>query len=371
MIVMFFQNMQQKRDVLHFKYLLKDVRNEAGRKYYINDYVPVTVQERRRKEKEVANVAQNTDPPLEVTYQRGKMLIQNEIYHPKVTVPTPKQIVDVNPTRMKHILDMPLVQHGRITQEMSTFEAYTTSVNSYKDIRDLYIKVKLLQPGARHVICAYWIDGAEPHYCKDFCDDGEPSAGRKLLQYMTEKELKCRVIFVARKYGGIRMGPDRFECYRAAADIVVKQDSYNTILKRNQWAPTRNIEESENAAEPQKSAESKKRPASSPLVHQQSRQTNYKRPFRKPYGAKYGPRGTGGRGQYSYSRSNPRGSSRGPSYWGRHNQRQFQLNQTRGRFQPTSGWRGEDHYYDNNYEDWNENRGGQWYNDDARDNQLD
>ena len=51
---------------------------------------------------------------------------------------------------------------------------------------------------------------------------------------MKKQNLKNRVIFVSRKYGGVRMGADRFECYLSAAKIVAKQHKWNIVLQQNQ-----------------------------------------------------------------------------------------------------------------------------------------
>ena len=91
-------------------------------------------------------------------------------------------------------------------------------IESHDQIDELYLKMKMIQPNARHIVCAYWIDGFEPiSQAQDYHDDGEPMAGRQLLDILIKDNLKNRVIFVARRYGGIKMGPERFDCYKKAA----------------------------------------------------------------------------------------------------------------------------------------------------------
>ena len=57
----------------------------------------------------------------------------------------------------------------------------------------------------------------------DYQDDGEPGAGRVLLDFLTNNLMEKRVVFVVRKYGGIRMGADRFTCYERAGQTAIEK----------------------------------------------------------------------------------------------------------------------------------------------------
>ena len=231
-IIAFLQNTQQKRDVLRFKSFLKG-NMDYGKPVFVNDYVPATTLEKRRREADIKSAYKAENK--EVTYLRGKLAIQGEIYKPRVSVPTPKDIVDLSSTELQQILDLPINQTGKVTQDGSIFEAYTASVNTHQQVRQYYVKLKLMQPLAKHIVCAYLIDGP-PYVGYDYCDDGEPAAGRLLADILLKQNMKSRVLFVTRKYGGTKMGSSRFECYKAAAEIVLKAHPYNNHLKvRQEW----------------------------------------------------------------------------------------------------------------------------------------
>ena len=119
---------------------------------------------------------------------------------------------------------------------------------------------------ARHIVCAYWIDGPA-HTSQDFCDDGEPGAGRALLEILRNQNMKNKVIFVTRKYGGVKMGSSRFECYRAAAEVVLKAHPWNEILSiKQQWtdAAPKGPKYQKPQSQPKADQTSEKRPANSP-----------------------------------------------------------------------------------------------------------
>ena len=349
LIVFFLQTMQQKRDILRFKKLLKDERNRFGMKYYINDYVPAATQEKRRKEREL--VQQCKAESLSTEYVKGKLTIQGSPFKQKVVPPSPKDLVDLKPEELKKVLDRKLQQNGRVTQDGSIFEGYTTEVETFQQVRELYIKVRLMQPGARHIICAYWLNDENPHYCHDYCNDGEPGAGRRLMDYMIQCGQKNRVIFISRKYGGVRMGVDRFECYLAAAKTVVKANSWNSVLKLEQSTEPSTVPRKETTETVQKeksdAPENQKRPASSPPGGS-DQQFQYRKTFRHATGRKYAERPT----TYGRGRGYPpaRGSRQSTNYG-----RQHHLNTARGRYAPqTFRQRYYDDGYDDNpyYEDW-------------------
>ena len=233
-IIAYFQSTYDKRAVMENKHKLKTLKNKAGGKVYINDYTTVAQQERKQRDKRIYEQNKKRENPLEIKYYKGAMTIQGEVYRPKVEVPTPTELINIEPKDLDSILKMKLENHGKITQDKSTFEGYTAAVSTYQQIRRLYIKMKLIQPSARHIVCAYYLPGEESHYTQGFCDDGEPGAGRNLLRILTENNMSNRVVFVARHYGGIRMSSDRFECYTQAATTVIKSFPRNDILKADQ-----------------------------------------------------------------------------------------------------------------------------------------
>ena len=303
--VMYFQNAQQKQEVLNFKHYLKGVRGDDGKPMYINDYVPAAVIEKRRRDRDIHRLNEQKQAPQEVKYVKGRMYLNGEVYQQKVLPPTPRQLIDHTPEEMNRILKLDLTIGGKISQDKSLFEGYTARVTDHKSIRDLYIKVKLMAPTARHVICAYVIDG-DPMFCQDFCDDNEPGAGRALLNYMLQQNITNCVIFIARKFGGIKMGASRFECYVEAGKLAVKdtmpkeqvtqtQTYQKTIPKPPHHDQENNMQQNTGNVEKIPDDVRQKRPATSPA--ETGRGAISKRPFRKQYGGRYQNRGSYTRGR--------------------------------------------------------------------------
>ena len=168
------------------------------------------------------------ESPDAVSYGRGGICVNVEPYKKKIFPPTPKELIDMTAQELEQILKINTTKSPRITMEDSHFIAYSAEVSSFAEINSVYRKIKLIQPDAKHVVCAYSLSSSQSNeelcYQMDYQDDGEPSAGRFLLDLLNQHSLKQRAIFVARIYGGRRMGIDRFKCYLRAAKLALGID---------------------------------------------------------------------------------------------------------------------------------------------------
>ena len=324
LIVVYLQSMQQKRDVLHFKSYLKGFKNRNGRPVFINDFIPANVQEKKKRDRDIFTISDSLPTPTEVSYIKGRLTVRGQPYVQKVTPPSPKDIVDISPQDLKRVLDMKIQHGGTVSQEGSIFDGYTAAVATHKEVRDLYLKVRLMHPQARHVVCAYNIKG-DPIYNQDFCDDGEHSAGRAILNSLLNWNMDNRVVFVTRVYGGTKMGAGRFECYKDASKMAIQALPWNEKLSITQKIP----EDQRDPSPPSKDPEltSVKRPASSPVIRGGSNKRLNRGQTRRGYGA---------------NRVN-RTRNRNPGTFGRGNSSQQQmLNNIRGAYTSTqrTGGRG-------------------------------
>ena len=127
----------------------------------------------------------------------------------------------MDPENLEDILKLKTKRGATQTKSLSTFTGYVGDVSTIGEVNRLYVKLKLIQPEARHIVCAYWIKHPERCYSADFHDDGEPAAGRLLLDELTSNNLQGKAIFVARKFIGVKMGVDRLICYTNAARLAL------------------------------------------------------------------------------------------------------------------------------------------------------
>lgn len=74
-----------------------------------------------------------------------------------------------------------------------------------------------MYPSYDHIMMVYRIDGSTGYQ-----DDGEHASGIKIHAKLLEKKCQDIAVFVARDFGGIHMGPRRFDCIIAVAEKAIE-----------------------------------------------------------------------------------------------------------------------------------------------------
>ena len=227
-IVIEFETLEDKRAVMRSKSRLKSV-NTGRMRIFINDYVPLPIQEKRKRERKIiSDLEKDLDPDDEeadagIAYTNAGLTINGVPYRKKITPPTPRELLDLEPEELKKVIKTQTKRGEAVVKDGSKFIGYMAPINSFQHIRNIYMKLKLIQPGARHIVCAYSFQDQAPMYAThNFHDDGEPGSGCALLDLMEKNGIENKVIFVVRKYGGIKLGAERFNCYLNAARIVLE-----------------------------------------------------------------------------------------------------------------------------------------------------
>ena len=183
---------------------------EQGKKIFINDYTPAPVQERRRRERDVIASAEKTYGENSTSFTRAGLTVKGVPYRKLVTPPTPAEIINIDPSLLTKLFKQTTIRSSSVEKEGSIFTAYTAEVKNHQEICNLYIKLKIMVPDAKHIVCAYWVSHPEEFHALDYHDDGEATAGRLLMDFLKANELKNWVVFVAKKYGGSKIGAESF-----------------------------------------------------------------------------------------------------------------------------------------------------------------
>lgn len=95
---------------------------------------------------------------------------------------------------------------NKIEVEKSKFFAILMPLNDVDSFKELYASIKKQHKKAKHVVYAYKVGGRTKS-----SDDQEPkgTAGRPLLELLLRKEADNVVLFVARYFGGVKLGAGR------------------------------------------------------------------------------------------------------------------------------------------------------------------
>ena len=237
-LVVTFQTNEDKRLVMQAKKRFKDLQETLGGKIFINEYLPPHAQEKRRRDQDVIQMSYPDSPEDEfnVEYTKEGLTVQGQVYKKQILPPTPKQLISLSKEELDRIFNMPCIRGPDLQLDRSVFTAYSATVDTLDDIKSLYLRLKLMQPEARHIVCVYSIQHERPFNAMDYQDDGEPGAGRAIMELFNMNNIQGKAVFVARKYGGIKMGSSRFQCYLQAAKAALELDMgiVNLVTKQEQ-----------------------------------------------------------------------------------------------------------------------------------------
>ncbi|AAS50420.1 AAR055Wp [Eremothecium gossypii ATCC 10895] len=114
-----------------------------------------------------------------------------------------------------------------ITDRSSTFIAYAAHVNSEEDacLRIDQLKTDNKISKCAHLMTAWRIHGENGVAYKDCDDDGEAAAGSRMLHLLNTMDAWDVVVAVARWFGGVHIGPDRFKHINSCTrDALIKGD---------------------------------------------------------------------------------------------------------------------------------------------------
>ncbi|KAG9293063.1 hypothetical protein G9A89_016425 [Geosiphon pyriformis] len=110
-----------------------------------------------------------------------------------------------------------------IKDRKSMFVAHATRVQNQKEVKTFQATIKAEERTATHHVLAYRIITQEGIIFEDSDDDGETHAGVRLLELLQKLEVKNVAVIVTRWYGGILLGPVRFNhILKSAREVLDK-----------------------------------------------------------------------------------------------------------------------------------------------------
>ena len=99
-----------------------------------------------------------------------------------------------------------------VEENMNKFIGYSACVQSFQEVEDLYMKMRLNHAEARHIVCVWSLPGIKKHEVMDVCDDEEYGVASPLLQMFKENNITHRAVFIVRKVGN-KLTAQRIQLY--------------------------------------------------------------------------------------------------------------------------------------------------------------
>ena len=229
-MVIMFENLQEKSKVFNNLGRIKGLVNERDKPFFISHYLPPKMHEQKRREDEIfrENMQQDENDKINMERRSGKLYIESQPYGKKVKVPTIKEILALPAAEFNQSMEVNIVEGTPVKVEGNTFTGYAIDVNSFRDIEQAYIKLKVMKASARHIISAYRIPGIRTFETEDYTDDQDYACGKALLDWMKQSDIRCKAFFVARETS-VKLGAQRFDNYIQAATNALMKAPINSI----------------------------------------------------------------------------------------------------------------------------------------------
>ena len=250
-IVIQFGSQEEKRNVFRNKSKLQHVVGYNKQAVYLNDYLPTSVNEKKRRERDIIKVNKTaTEGKMQIERAKGALKIGKETYKKKISVPSPAQILDLTAKEIQETLDVSTTKGQTINIQDCQITAYGMDVLNFQQIRQGYLKLKMLHAKARHIVCVYYLPGKQPYFERDFQDDGETGVGRAILEEMVKGKIQNKCIFAVRYCGEDKLGSKRIPSYINAVRELLKEHPYNTITKNEQRLQDKHPQQNNTQSDP-------------------------------------------------------------------------------------------------------------------------
>ena len=232
-IVLMLLSTQHKKRIFQQLDRIKNLVNARGKKYSFRDFLTAKQNEERKKNQNIADRVQKSDPHKEIVFEKGKLYIGPEEYTPLVTPPDPTSVLQLPIPKLDDIMSTPIEEGTAETMDGNTFKGYSIAANTAETIQNAYMKIRLSHAGARHIICAYVIPGLNHAQCMDHCDDEDYGASYPILQMMIENDITHRAIFIVRKCGK-KLRQERNKIYNRVAVGTLNRTVVNKFTRTQQ-----------------------------------------------------------------------------------------------------------------------------------------
>ena len=199
--------------------IYKNVSKLANTNFSVSDHYPPEITERRK----------SLYPVLKQAKQAGKpaKLIGDKLFIGDRRYIKPGDAVDVNFDSELHASDVVIHHAAPILETGSTFQGHYSHIEHQVQFKSVLLKLfeekNIAQ--ATHNVWAYRVESATAgQYVENFNDDGEHGGGFVLLKLLRDHNVTGMVI-TTRWYGGVHLGPKRFDCIRNSAERSLIQSN--------------------------------------------------------------------------------------------------------------------------------------------------
>lgn len=204
--------------------IFEHVKNLKGQKVngvqcFVSSQLPEVANENKRfvNNAMFLNKKQPASCKLPLTVKYGQLHYKGKPLEKKVRPPTPFDMLSMMDPEIDALNDLQFSKGVHEEEQESMFHGYTISVTNHTEINQAYKSLRLKHGQATYISCAYKLRSVPPLYNEGGCDDNEHGASRSMLPLLQEANMENVAVFVVRHFGGIKLGPKRFDIIRKVA----------------------------------------------------------------------------------------------------------------------------------------------------------
>ena len=204
---------------------LKGHKNDDGDFYKITPHLPepLYTQKKEHRERiiEIKKCNEQMDDPnkqIKIEVKSGILHLNGKAQKKHIHPLTVRDLLTITPEQQNKINSIQFMQSTLLKEKGSSFIGYAAKINNTSDICNAYLKAKQTAPDADHVMMAYAVKHYTGHH-----DDGEHGASKKIASILSNRNAMNIIVFVARQYGGLHLGPKRFIYIEKAAREALNQ----------------------------------------------------------------------------------------------------------------------------------------------------
>ena len=202
---------------------LKDKTNNKGKSYRVREYMDEKTREQKTRTHDI--IMENRRLPeahrIEHTFQKGKLIVNDEMYQKEVNEPTVKDMLLLSREQEAILEDIPLHSSEQKAENGNLFQAYMIEADSIEKVEQAYRAIFKKHISATHVMCAHRIFGSSFHRLQDYVEGKEHGGGRAILNTMKDSGVWNIAVFVVRYHAGPNLGPRRFEIMKELTRNVI------------------------------------------------------------------------------------------------------------------------------------------------------
>lgn len=204
---------------------LKEPNKSKDRPFFVTDHLPEAWAERKRFIHYLKQQNKRMPPhqQFKIAVRNNTLFLDDKEYEPPFSVPSAHDFLHLSMERKRVIRELKVIKGDQELEQGSVFIGYAAQVFSTNEVKDYYHHIRLLNPEATHVMCAYKLPGVDFTKIQGAVDDGEHAGGRVILKMLLKEQSVNRAVYVVRYYGGKHLGPQRFTLIEKVASSAYQK----------------------------------------------------------------------------------------------------------------------------------------------------